>query len=173
MSYDWLNLWKASRVQKKLHEQHGANGAASGWPATGARYWGKIVTGIQGGKLPTAKKIRFLQAPVASFVCELFSVFRQLRSELWCYWIAHLSIYIYIYNYYYFWGGITFSISMYIICVCLFSALSRRVGALQISSIIIIINRTACLFLSLQFSLTDSMALLFSNLHPSITDNIF
>ena len=29
-------------------------------------------------------------------------------------------------------GGITFSISMYIMCVCLFSALSRRVGALQI-----------------------------------------
>ena len=33
---------------------------------------------------------------------------------------------------------ITFSISMYIMCVCLFSALSRRVGALQISIIIII-----------------------------------
>ena len=32
---------------------------------------------------------------------------------------------------------ITFSISMYIMCVCLFSALSRRVGALQISIIII------------------------------------
>ena len=28
---------------------------------------------------------------------------------------------------------------MYILCVCLFSALSRRVGALQISIIIIII----------------------------------
>ena len=28
----------------------------------------------QGGKLSTAKKIQFLQAPVASFVCELFSV---------------------------------------------------------------------------------------------------
>ena len=39
---------------------------------------------------------------------------------------------IYIFN---FW--ITFSISMYIMCVCLFSALSRRVGALQISIIII------------------------------------
>ena len=33
----------------------------------------------------------------------------------------------------------TFSISMYIMCVCLFSALSRWVGALQISMIIIII----------------------------------
>ena len=33
---------------------------------------------------------------------------------------------------------ITFSISMYVMCVCLFSALSRRVGALQISTIIII-----------------------------------
>ena len=33
---------------------------------------------------------------------------------------------------------ITFSISMYIMCVRLFSALSRRVGALQISIIIII-----------------------------------
>ena len=30
---------------------------------------------LQGGKLSTAKKIQFLQAPVASFVCELFSVF--------------------------------------------------------------------------------------------------
>ena len=36
---------------------------------------------------------------------------------------------------------ITFSISMYIMCVCLFSALSHRVGALQISIIIIIIMR--------------------------------
>ena len=34
---------------------------------------------------------------------------------------------------------LTFSISMYIMCVCLFSALSRRVGALQISIIIITI----------------------------------
>ena len=34
---------------------------------------------------------------------------------------------------------ITFSISMYIMCVCLFSDLSRRVGALQTSIIIIII----------------------------------
>ena len=35
---------------------------------------------------------------------------------------------------------ITFSISMNIMCVCLFSALSRRVGALQISIIIIVIK---------------------------------
>ena len=36
--------------------------------------------------MSTAKKIRLLQAPVASFVCaELFSVFRQLRSEFWHY----------------------------------------------------------------------------------------
>ena len=34
---------------------------------------------------------------------------------------------------------ITFSTSIYIMCVCLFSALSRRVGALQISIIIMII----------------------------------
>ena len=34
-------------------------------------------------------------------------------------------------------GGITFSISMYIMYVCLFSALSRMVGTLQISIIII------------------------------------
>ena len=34
---------------------------------------------------------------------------------------------------------ITFSVSMYIMCVCLFSALSRRVGTLQITIIIIII----------------------------------
>ena len=44
-SYDWLNLTeKASRVQSKLHEQHGPNGAASGWPATGARDCGNIIT---------------------------------------------------------------------------------------------------------------------------------
>ena len=51
--------------------------------------------------------------------------------------LEHLLIYTF------FWGGwvggITFSISIYIMCVCLFSALSRRVGALQIS--IIIINK--------------------------------
>ena len=47
--------------------------------------------------------------------------------------LEHLSIYTYLFF------GITFSISMYIMCVCLFSALSRRVGALQISIIIIII----------------------------------
>ena len=34
---------------------------------------------------------------------------------------------------------------MYIMCVCLFSALSRRVGALQISIIIIITNKEAAL----------------------------
>ena len=34
---------------------------------------------------------------------------------------------------------ITFSISMYTMCVCLFNALSRRAGALQISIIIMII----------------------------------
>ena len=44
--------------------------------------------------------------------------------------LEHLSIYAYIF----FW--ITFSISMYIMCVCLFSALSHRLGALQISIII-------------------------------------
>ena len=47
--------------------------------------------------------------------------------------LEHLSIYIYK-------KMVTFSISMYIMCVCLFSALSRRVGALQISIIIIIIT---------------------------------
>ena len=44
----------------------------------------------------------------------------------------HLSIYTYLFL------GITFPISMYIMCVCLFSALSRRVGTLQISIIIVI-----------------------------------
>ena len=45
-----------------------------------------LVYNLQGGKLSTAKKIQLLQAPVASFVCaELFSVFRQLRSEFWHY----------------------------------------------------------------------------------------
>ena len=39
--------------------------------------------------------------------------------------------------FFFFW--ITFSISMYIMCVCLFSALSRRVGALQMSIIIILL----------------------------------
>ena len=48
--------------------------------------------------------------------------------------LEHLSIYTYLF----FW--ITFSISMYIMSVCLFSALSRRIGALQISIIIIIIK---------------------------------
>ena len=38
---------------------------------------------------------------------------------------------------------VTFSTSVYIMCVCLFSALSRRVGALKIS-IIIIISKTQC-----------------------------
>ena len=70
------------------------NGAASGWPATGARYRGQIVTGIQGGKLSTAKKIQFLQAPIASFVCKLFSVFRQLRSEFWHHWIELLVFFV-------------------------------------------------------------------------------
>ena len=42
--------------------------------------------------------------------------------------LEHLSIYTF--------KNKTFSISMYIMCVCLFSALSRRVGALQISIII-------------------------------------
>ena len=46
--------------------------------------------------------------------------------------LEHLSIYTYLL----FW--ITFSISMCIMCVCLFSALSRSLGALQISIIIII-----------------------------------
>ena len=57
--------------------------------------------------------------------------------------LEHLSIYTYLIVW------ITFSISMYIMCVCLFSASSHRVGALQIS--IIIIKRSyACqiLFLS-------------------------
>ena len=56
----------------------------------------------------------------------------------------HLSLHHYITTQYslsvpfFFFFWITFSISMYIMCVCLFSALSRRVGALQISIIIII-----------------------------------
>ena len=86
MSYDWLTLWKASRAQKKLHELHGPNGGGSGCPATGARYGEKIATGIQGGKLSTAKKIQFLQTPVASFFCELFSVFRQSKVFKYAKW---------------------------------------------------------------------------------------
>ena len=45
------------------------------------------------------------------------------------------------FSFFFFW--IKFSISMYIMCVCLFSALSCRVGTLQISIIIIIIKRTS------------------------------
>ena len=41
--------------------------------------------------------------------------------------------------FFYFLMLIIFSISMYIMCVCLFSALSRRVDALQIIIIIIIV----------------------------------
>ena len=48
--------------------------------------------------------------------------------------LEHMSIYIHFLYIFL----ITFSISMYIMCVCLFSALSRWVGALQISIIIII-----------------------------------
>ena len=44
------------------------------------------LSGIQGGKLSTAKKIQFMQTPVAS-LWTLVSVFRQLRSEFWHHWI--------------------------------------------------------------------------------------
>ena len=54
--------------------------------------------------------------------------------------LEHLSIYTYLFL------GITFSISMYFMCVCLFSALSRRVGALHISIIIIIIRKKKRIF---------------------------
>ena len=50
----------------------------------------QVVTGIQGGKLSTAMKIQFLQAPAASFVCELFSFFRQLRTQFWHHWLVWL-----------------------------------------------------------------------------------
>jgi len=90
----------------------------SGWPATVARYCGKIVTGIQGGKLSTAKKIQFLQAPVASFDCELLSfstvkvrlmaplnriacLFLSLQfSEHWSLWFSNISASIH-YNLYF------------------------------------------------------------------------
>ena len=49
--------------------------------------------------------------------------------------LEHLSIYTFLFNLF-FW--ITFSISVYIMCVCLFSALIGRVGALQISIIIVL-----------------------------------
>ena len=42
---------------------------------------------------------------------------------------------------------------MYIMCVCLFSALSRRVGALQISIIFIIINGFICSEMRMSFSI--------------------
>ena len=85
---------------------------------TGARYCGKIVTGIQGGKLSTAKKIQFLQAPVASFDCELLSfstvkvrlmaplnriacLFLSLQfSEHWSLWFSNISASIH-YNLYF------------------------------------------------------------------------
>ena len=43
-----------------------------------------------------------------------------------------------------------FSILMYIMCVCLFGALSRRVGALQISIIIIINSEYSVIHINLQ-----------------------
>ena len=61
---------------------------------------------------------------VSACVCVCVCIFCIIMLE-------HLSIYIYLFF------GITFSISMYIMCVCLFSAFSHRVGALQISIIII------------------------------------
>ena len=56
--------------------------------------------------------------------------------------LEHLSIYTSFFfssSYFFIFFFITFSISMYIMCVCLFSALGSRVDALQISIIIIII----------------------------------
>ena len=50
---------------------------------------------------------------------------------------------------------------MYIMCVCLFSALSHRVGSLQISIIIIIIIRSTVIsHHSWQFSLKGSSCLI-------------
>ena len=68
MSYDCMTkLEKGITCSVKLHEQHGPNRAASGWPAIGARYRGKIVTGIHGGKLSTAKKIQVKWSEVIYF----------------------------------------------------------------------------------------------------------
>ena len=51
----------------------------------------------------------------------------------------------------------TFSISMYIMCVilCLFSALNRRVGALQMSIIIIIMSLRQCLSVLMYVTVVD------------------
>ena len=80
-------LWVFSRFSRSKHNEfwsrhHCINSETVQllWPVI------SLVYNLQGGKLSTAKKIRLLQAPVASFVCaELFSVFRQLRSEFWHY----------------------------------------------------------------------------------------
>ena len=62
-------------------------------------------------------------------VCVCMCIFCIIMHE-------HLLIYTF------FFFLITFSILMYIMCVCLFSALSHRVGALQISIVIIIMCMT-------------------------------
>ena len=80
-------LWVFSRFSRSKHNEfwsrhHCINSVTVQllWPVI------SLVYNLQGGKLSTAKKIQLLQAPVASFVCaELFSVFRQLRSEFWQY----------------------------------------------------------------------------------------
>ena len=80
-------LWVFSRFSRTKHNEfwsrhHCINSVTVQllWPVI------SLVYNLQGGKLSTAKKIQLLQAPVASFVCaELFSVFRQLRSEFWHY----------------------------------------------------------------------------------------
>ena len=64
---------------------------------------------------------------VRACVCVLCVHVHLLHNYAW----TLVDIYIFI-----FWDNI--SISMYIMCVCLFSALSRRVGALQISNIIML-----------------------------------
>ena len=66
---------------------------------------------------------------VRACVCVCMCIFCIIMHE-------HLLIYTF------FFFLITFSILMYIMCVCLFSALSHRVGALQISMVIIIMCMT-------------------------------
>ena len=92
--HDCCNLRKTSRVQSKLHEQHENHGAASGWPATGARDCWKIVTDVQLEVGSCQQKRRFTSCKHLLLVSleNEFQFFDSLRSEFWHHWnrTAHL-----------------------------------------------------------------------------------
>ena len=86
-----------------------------------------ILMGIRGSGLPKKVSLRIFQ--LSHTVLHSYQSVQCVR--VFCSYAWNLVDIILIY--------ITFSVSMYIMCVCLFSALSRRVGTLQITIIIIII----------------------------------